>query len=96
MECGPGRTSAQGDPRRGADEVGGKIGLGRQDGRLAEASATAGISGPPTPLGGGTLIRLDWPQQKDELRDYEKLCATSEAFVYAAMSRLMLRRLART
>ena len=38
----------------------------------------------------------DWPQQKDELRDYEKLCATSEALVYAAMSRLMLRRLART
>jgi putative transposase len=29
-------------------------------------------------------------------KDYEKLCATSEAFVYAAMSRLMLRRLART
>jgi hypothetical protein len=25
----------------------------------------------------------DWPQQEDELRDYEKLCATSEAFVYA-------------
>jgi putative transposase len=29
-------------------------------------------------------------------KDYEKLCATSEAFVYAAMNRLMLRRLART
>lgn len=29
-------------------------------------------------------------------KDYEKVCATSEAFVYAAMSRLMLRRLART
>jgi putative transposase len=29
-------------------------------------------------------------------KDYEKLCVTSEAFVYAAMSRLMLRRLART
>jgi putative transposase len=29
-------------------------------------------------------------------KDYEKLCETSEAFVYAAMSRLMLRRLART
>jgi putative transposase len=27
--------------------------------------------------------------------DYEKLCATSEAMIYAAMSRLMLRRLAR-
>jgi putative transposase len=29
-------------------------------------------------------------------KDYEKLCETSEALVYAAMSRLMLRRLART
>jgi len=29
-------------------------------------------------------------------KDYERLCASSEAFVYAAMSRLMVRRLART
>jgi putative transposase len=28
-------------------------------------------------------------------KDYERLCASGEAFVYAAMSRLMLRRLAR-
>src|SRR5919199_3989960 len=28
-------------------------------------------------------------------KDYERLCASSEAFVYAAMSRLMVRRLAR-
>jgi putative transposase len=28
-------------------------------------------------------------------KDYERLCSTSEAFVYAAMTRLMLRRLAR-
>jgi putative transposase len=28
-------------------------------------------------------------------KDYERLCASSEAFVYAAMIRLMLRRLAR-
>ena len=27
-------------------------------------------------------------------KDYERRCASSEAFVYAAMSRLMLRRLA--
>ena len=27
--------------------------------------------------------------------DYERLCATGEAFVYAAMVRLMVRRLAR-
>ena len=26
-------------------------------------------------------------------KDYEKLCATSEAFVYVAMTRLMVRRL---
>ena len=28
-------------------------------------------------------------------KDYERLCASGEAFVYAAMSRLMVRRLAR-
>ncbi len=28
-------------------------------------------------------------------KDYEKLCASAEAFIYAAMSRLMVRRLAR-
>ena len=28
--------------------------------------------------------------------DYEKLCASGEAFVHAVMSRLMVRRLART
>src|SRR5215211_7846114 len=74
MECGTGRTSPQTRPRRCADEVGGAIGQGRQDGRLAEASATASISGPPTPLGGGTLICLDWPQQEDEQRLREVVC----------------------
>jgi putative transposase len=29
-------------------------------------------------------------------KDYERLCASGEAFVYAAMSRLMVRRLARS
>jgi transposase len=29
-------------------------------------------------------------------KDYERLCASGEAFVYAAMIRLMTRRLART
>jgi transposase len=28
-------------------------------------------------------------------KDYERLCATAEAFVYVAMTRLMVRRLAR-
>jgi putative transposase len=34
-------------------------------------------------------------EQADELRDYERLCSTAEAFVYVAMARLMVRRLAR-
>ena len=47
---------------------------------LAEASATASISDPPTLLGGGTLLCLDLSQPSYEIRDYEKLCATIEAF----------------
>jgi putative transposase len=40
---------------------------------------------------------FSWFGQSRRLsKDYEKLCATSEAMIYAAMSRLMLRRLART
>jgi transposase len=38
---------------------------------------------------------MDRPEQEDELRDYEKLCVSGEALVYAAMIRLMRRRLAR-
>jgi hypothetical protein len=34
-------------------------------------------------------------EQEDELRDYERLCASAEAFIYAAMIRLMVRRLVR-
>ncbi len=38
-----------------------------------------------------------WLSQNRRMsKDYERLCATGEAFVYAAMSRLMVRRLART
>ena len=37
-----------------------------------------------------------WLGQKRRMsKDHERLCATAEAFVYAAMSRLMVRRLAR-
>jgi putative transposase len=40
-----------------------------------------------------TFSRLS--QNRRMSKDYERLCATSEAFVYAAMTRLMVRRLAR-
>src|SRR3712207_6595046 len=40
---------------------------------------------------------FSWTDQNRRMsKDYEKLCASGEAFVYAAMSRLMLRRLTRT
>ena len=35
-------------------------------------------------------------QNRRTSRDYERLCATGEAFIYVAMSRLMARRLARS
>jgi putative transposase len=34
-------------------------------------------------------------QQRRMSKDYERLAATSEAFIYVAMTRLMVRRLAR-
>jgi len=40
---------------------------------------------------------FSWIDQNRRMsKDYEKLCASGEAFVYAAMSRLMVRCLART
>jgi transposase len=39
---------------------------------------------------------FSWLSQNRRMsKDYEKLCASAEAFVYAAMVRLMVRRLAR-
>jgi Transposase DDE domain len=34
-------------------------------------------------------------QNRRMSKDYERLCATAEAFIYVAMTRLMVRRLAR-
>ena len=57
----------------------------------------AGFHGTPTEeMGGGEDI-LSWIDQNRRLsKEYEKLTATSEAFVYVAMTRLMARRLARS
>ena len=39
---------------------------------------------------------FSWISQNRRMaKDYERLCATSEAFIYVAMTRLMVRRLAR-
>ena len=96
MECGTGRTSAQTRPRRSADELGGGIGQGRQDSRDWQKLL------PPRafqvlPRRWVVVRSCAWIGHNRRMnKDYEKLYATSEAFVYAAMSRLMLRPLART
>jgi hypothetical protein len=45
-------------------------------------------------MGSRTDIFLD-RQNRTMSKDYETLCASGEAFVYAAMSRLTMRRLTR-
>ena len=63
--------------------------------RLAEPYATARLRSFAEALGGGENVFVAGPEQKDEPKDYERLCPSAEAFVYAAMIRLMVRRLAR-
>ena len=49
---------------------------------------------PSNTLGGGNAPFVVEPEPAHE-KDYEQLCATGEVFVYAAMIRLMVKRLAR-
>jgi hypothetical protein len=62
---------------------------------VAEVGAAPRLRGPAASVGCGADVRLVVPQSRRMSKDYERLCATSEAFVYAAMVRLMVRRLAR-
>ena len=71
------------------------MGQGGKEDRLGEAHAAARVCGFASQVGGGEDLLLAKPEQEDELMDYERLCASAEAFVYAAMIRLMVRRLAR-
>ena len=92
MERTDRRTSAQTCPGGGADGVDRRVAAqGRREDRLAEALAPARISDPSAALGGRTFSCLDLPQPKEELRDRERLCASGEAFMYAAVIPLMLR-----
>jgi transposase len=96
MECGTGRTSPQSRPRRSA--------LMRWAEELAKEGKKVDWQKLLPPRAFQVLPRrwvversFAWICHNRRMsKDYEKLCATSEAFVYAAMSRLMLRRLART
>jgi transposase len=82
-------------PGEDSQDLGGGMGQRGQKDRLAEAHAAEGLSGLAEEVGGGKDVRLALPQSPHEPMDYERLCATGEAFVYVAMTRLMVRRLAR-
>jgi hypothetical protein len=79
----------------GGEELGRGMGQGGQEGRLGEDHAAARLRGFAEEVGRRADLLVAWPEQEDELMDYERLCASAEAFVYAAMIRLMVRRLAR-
>ncbi len=70
------------------------VGQGRREGQLAEAHAAEGLLGIAKEVGSGADILLVG-QNRRLSKDYERLCASAEAFVYAAMIRLMVRRLVR-
>jgi hypothetical protein len=72
------------------------MGQGGRKRRLGEVYAPQGLRGFAEEVGGGADTGMDRPAKEDEPMDYERLCASGEAFVYAAMIRLMTRRLART
>ncbi len=47
-------------------------------------------------MGGGACTFFSYlAHNRTMSKDYERLCASSEAFIYVAMTRLLLRRLAR-
>ncbi len=47
-------------------------------------------------MGSGADIFVARPEHEHEQKDYERPTETSEAFIYVAMSRFMVRRLARS
>jgi transposase len=68
----------------------GQRGRGR---RLAETVAPQRLRGIAEEVVERTIAWID--QQRRMSKDYERLCASGEALMYAAMIRLMTRRLAR-
>ncbi|MBV9452619.1 MAG: hypothetical protein JOZ19_00635 [Rubrobacter sp.] len=58
--------------------------------RWAEADAAARLGNVAKALGSGAHLLLALSEQEDE-QDYERLCATAEAFIYVAITRLMVK-----
>jgi putative transposase len=96
MESRDRQPTTQARSQGSADGLGAGVGRRRCDSGLAEAPATAGVRRPATSVGGRERT-FSWISKNRRMsRDYERLAATSEAFIYiATMTRLMVRRLAR-
>jgi hypothetical protein len=83
------------DTREDREDLGTGVGQGGPSDRLAEAASTSRLRG-PTAARWVVERTFGWLGQNRRMsKDYERLCATGEAFIYAAMTRLMVRRLAR-
>jgi putative transposase len=81
-------------PKRCSDGVGQGMGQSGDEGRLAGTVAPEGFL--VLPRRWVVEWTFSWIDHNRRMsKDYEKLCASGEAFVYAAMIRLMVRRLAR-
>ena len=63
---------------------------------MGEIVAAQRLPGPTTSVGGRADVLLDRTQPADELKDYESVTEKSEAFIYVAMSRFIVKRLARS
>lgn len=83
-----GATGLDGVDRQAPFEVGALA-------RRCRAGADAEVDDPAAPMGHRAHLRLAGRYQRMS-KEYEYLTETSEAFIYAAMVWLMLRRLART
>src|SRR5215204_2465468 len=94
VECGSRRAPTKARPRRGVDEGGCGVSQKRSGRRLAETVAPKGFQVLPRRwVVERTIAWID--QNRRMSKDYERLCASGEALVYAAMIRLMTRRLVR-
>jgi hypothetical protein len=59
------------------------VGQRGRGGELAETVAPRRLRGAPEEVGGRANAVMDRPEQEDKPTDYERLCASGEALVYA-------------
>jgi len=94
MERRFGGASEDASTRKGAYGVGCGVGQRGRGGGLAETVAPQRLRSVAEKVG-GRADEIAWiDQQRRMSKDYERSCASGEALVYAAMIRLMTRRLA--